>query len=203
MSVCLCSRTGCIQAHCINARVFYAFSLNVLNEQHLSWRPSRSTKGRFFLLFFLSTIDLNIVSVLSMRHELFRILSLFYTYSLSLSLSLSHAFTVFPTWHSSISFAFQTFQAITQNCSAHNFIPFPFPPVLPFVLSLFLFVRTNTVPLFVSYASIFIYMYIYIYKNTKNNLQNDIISILHASLIFISHLSIFWFSLPTFVRSRP
>lgn len=162
MSVCLCSRTGCIQAHCINARVFYAFSLNFLNEQHLFWRPSRSTKGRFFLLFFFINdrfkyrqCFINASRAFSYSFSLLHILSL--------SLSLSHAFTVFPTWHSPISFTFQTFQAITQNCSPHNFIPFPFPPVLPFVLSLFLFVRTNTVPLFVSYASIFIYMYIYIY----------------------------------------
>ena len=163
MSVCLCSRTGCIQAHCINARVFYAFSLNVLNEQHLSWRPSRSTKGRFFLLFFLSTIDLNIVSVLSMRHELFRILSLFYTYSLSLSLSLTRFhrvsymtlfhFVCFPNISSNHSELFcpQFYSLSLSTCSS----------IRPFSLSL----RTHKhcSAFCVVCFDIYIYVYIYIY----------------------------------------
>ena len=166
MSVCLCSRTGCIQAHCINARVFYAFSLNVLNEQHLSWRPSRSTKGRFFLLFFLSTIDLNIVSVLSMRHELFRILSLFYTYSLSLSLSLSH--TLSPCFlHDTLPFRLLSKHFKQSLRIVLPTILFPFPFHL-FFHSSFLSFSSYAQTLFrflcrmLRYLYICIYIYIYI-----------------------------------------
>lgn len=93
MSVCLCSRTGCIQAHCINARVFYAFSLNFLNEQHLFWRPSRSTKGRFFLLFFFINDRFKYRQCFINASRAFSYsFSLLHILSLSLSLTLSPCF---------------------------------------------------------------------------------------------------------------
>lgn len=183
---------------CNSVYLFYAYTFLIFVHEHTgasrtrlfvfpkfwtasSWRRSRSTKGRSRY-----TIDrFKYRQCSTMRHIY---ISLFL--SLILHRSPSRA------WFSSI------LSSIDEIFSI-DFLDFPHIPLVSLFFSILHFSLSlsfsfcpyaQTLFRFVSYASIFyIYVYICIYKNTKNNLQNDIISILHASFIFFCHTFCYFF----------
>lgn len=163
------SRTGCIQAHCIYffsfyARVFYAFFF-------VSFFYLFFFYFFFFLLSikrtasFLAPLSINERTIFFLINDRFKYRQCYQCvsrdfhlrFSLFLTLSLNALFLALSL-------------LLTASFHSPKFLSFLLLFLSPtFFLSLVLslrislfFVRTNTVPLFVSYALIFIYMYIYI-----------------------------------------
>lgn len=198
----------CIVCMCVHV---YCFS-SIPNKLHTTSASSHAfqPKDDFFLIDFkYRQLFYALLSIarrdffLSLR-SFFLSFSRIHTTHLSLAVSpfrtvLSHPFIRNRAW--SLPFLYQS--------SRDFFILHVFLSTHSRVLSRpFLFLSFRTLDLFFpdSYAQkhcsalsrmlryLYICICIYIYKNTKNNLQNDIISILHASFIFVSHICYFFFS---------
>ena len=177
------SRTGCIQAHCIYIYIFFFFlfthaSFTLFSlflflsffflfffflllsiKRTASFLAPLSINERtifFFFFFFDQRSILSIVSVINASRDFS---SPFFPLFLTLSsqrnsFSLLHSHGILPS--------FQNFYSLPSSLSLSLSLSNVLSLTRPFYLPFFFFVRTNTVPLFVSYALIFIYMYIYI-----------------------------------------
>ena len=223
------SRTGCIQAHCIYIYIFFFFLFThasftlfslflflsffflfffflLLSIKRIaSFLAPLSINERtifFFFFFFDQRSILSIVSVINASRD-------FSSPFFPLFLTLSSQRNSFSLFHShGILPSFQNFYPLPSSLSLSLSL---FPTFfLSLVLSIFLFFFSyaQTLFRFLSRMLWYLYICIYIYKNTKNNLQNDIISIFYTRVSFLSHtLTVFWFfslslssTLPRFSR---
>lgn len=201
----------CIVCMCVHVFLLFLFHPEQAAYKRIVARVS--TKGRFLLDRFKYRQIFYAFLSIAWRDFCFvaLILSLFLTHPHYALVSLFRtSFFHIPLRNRAWSFPFlyQFFSLFRVFYSTHSRVlsrPFFISLSLSLLLSLDLFFPDSYAQKHCSALSrmlryLYICICIYIYKNTKNNLQNDIISILHASFIFVSHICFFFL---LFVSSFP